>query len=84
LHLHPLPDFDKDAVVALNDYGVTFAENKPVQFQIARLNLLAGLLWLHAHMDDLAAALLRPSTACSLWLCAWISTRTEPCRLGPT
>ena len=31
---NPLPDPDKDVVAALNEYGVTFAKNKPVPFQI--------------------------------------------------
>ncbi len=55
---HALPDSDADVVAMLNDseYGIVFAKNKPPAFQIARLDLLACLLWLHAHKDYLAAA----------------------------
>ena len=49
-----LPDTDKDVVTMLVDYGATFVKRKNAAAD--RLDLLAGLLWLHAHKDDLAAA----------------------------
>ena len=49
-----LPDTDKDVAAMLIDYGATFVKRKNAAAD--RLDLLAGLLWLHAHKDDLAAA----------------------------
>jgi hypothetical protein len=47
----PLPDTDKGVVDLLNSYGATFKKGKT--FAPERLNLLAGLMWVHAHRDDL-------------------------------
>jgi hypothetical protein len=47
----PLPDTDKGVVDLLNSYGASFKKGKT--FAPERLNLLAGLMWVHAHRDDL-------------------------------
>ncbi len=52
---HPLPDSDPEVIAALNAYGVVF--NKTKMHAAARLNLLAGLLWVHAHQLDLVGGL---------------------------
>ena len=51
---HPLPDSDPEVIAALNAYGAVFSRLK--KHAAARLNLLAGLLWVHAHQLDLHAA----------------------------
>ncbi len=52
-----LPDTDAEVIQALTGYGVEFSNAKsPNTLPATRLNLLAGVLWLHAHKDDLAAA----------------------------
>jgi hypothetical protein len=50
---HPLPDSDPEVIAALNAYGAVF--NKTKKHAAARLDLLAGLLWVHAHQLDLHA-----------------------------
>jgi hypothetical protein len=50
---HPLPDSDPDVIAALNAYGSVF--NKAKKHAVARLELLAGLMWVHAHKLDLHA-----------------------------
>ncbi len=50
---HPLPDSDPDVIAALNAYGAVF--NKAKKHTVARLDLLAGLTWVHAHKLDLHA-----------------------------
>ena len=52
-HPSPLPDSDPEAIAALNAYGAAF--NKTKKHAAARLDLLAGLLWVHAHQLDLHA-----------------------------
>ena len=47
----PLPDNDADVIKALQDYGVLFKKTK-VQAP-ERLDLLAGLMWVHDHKEDL-------------------------------
>jgi hypothetical protein len=51
---HPLPDDDKEVIAALASYGANFQKGK--KFAPDRLNLLAGLMWVHAHQDDLHVA----------------------------
>ena len=51
---HPLPDDDKEVTAALVSYGATF--KKGLRSAPDRLNLLAGLMWVHAHQDDLHVA----------------------------
>ena len=52
-----LPDTDLEVIKALSGYGVEFSKARtPVTNAVVRLNLLAGVLWLHTHKDDLAAA----------------------------
>ncbi len=51
---HPLPDDDKEVTAALASYGANFQKGK--KFAPDRLNLLAGLMWVHAHQDDLHLA----------------------------
>ena len=46
-----LPDNDADVIKALQDYGVLFKKTKSLAAE--RLDLLAGLMWVHAHKDDL-------------------------------
>ena len=46
-----LPVNDADVIKALQDYGVLFKKTK-VQAP-ERLDLLAGLMWVHAHKEDL-------------------------------
>jgi hypothetical protein len=48
---HPHPDDDKEVTAAFVSYGATFQKVK--KFAHNRLNLLAGLMWVHAHQDDL-------------------------------
>ena len=50
---HPLPDSDPDVIAALITYGVAFSKLKKLAAE--RLDLLAGLLWVHAHQIDLHA-----------------------------
>ena len=50
---HPLPDSDPDVIAALITYGVAFSKTKKLAAE--RLDLLAGLLWVHAHQLDLHA-----------------------------
>jgi len=50
---HPLPDSDPEVIAALDAYGAVF--NKTKKHAAARLDLLAGLLWVHAHQLDLHA-----------------------------
>ncbi len=50
---HPLPDSDKDVVAALHAYGVVF--NKVKKYAAERLDLLACLMWVHAHQRYLHA-----------------------------
>ena len=52
---HALPDADGDVIAALTKYGVIFEKKKkPPVNAVGRLNLLAGILWLHLHLNDLA------------------------------
>jgi hypothetical protein len=51
---HPLPYDDKEVTTALVSYRATFQKGK--KFAPNRLNLLAGLTWVHAHQDDLHVA----------------------------
>ena len=52
-----LPVTDAEVIQALTSYGVEFSKaESPKTHPATRLNLLAGVLWLHAHKDDLAAA----------------------------
>ena len=52
---HALPDADGEVITALTKYGVIFEKKKkPPANAVGRLNLLAGILWLHLHLDDLA------------------------------
>jgi hypothetical protein len=44
---HPLPDDDKDVTAALVSYGATFQKGKKYIYASDRLNLLAGLMWVH-------------------------------------
>jgi hypothetical protein len=48
---HALSDTDADVMVALDTYGVAFKRIK--KDAPARLELLAGLMWVHAHQFDL-------------------------------
>ena len=50
---HPLPDDDAGVSSALMSYGVVFKKTKNAA--PARLELLAGLMWVHAHQADLHA-----------------------------
>jgi hypothetical protein len=49
----PLPDSDPDVIAALNAYGAVF--NKAKKKTADSLDLLAGLMWVHAHQLDLHA-----------------------------
>ena len=52
-----LPVTDAEVIQALPGLGMEFSKAKsPNTHPATRLNLLAGVLWLHAHKDDLAAA----------------------------
>ncbi len=51
---HPLPDSDPEVIAALNAYGAVFKKTKSQA--ASRLDLLAGLLWVHAHQLDLHSA----------------------------
>ena len=51
---HPLTDDDKEVTATLISYGATFQKGK--RYAPDRLNLLAGLMWVHAHQDDLHVA----------------------------
>ncbi len=54
---HALPDDDGEVIAALVKYGVVFDKRKlPRSSAEARLNLLAGVLWLHLHLNDLPEA----------------------------
>ncbi len=46
---HPLPDSDPDVIAALNAYGALF--NKAKKHVAARLDLLAGLVWVRVQLD---------------------------------
>ena len=48
---HPLPDDDAGVSTDLMSYGVLFKKGK--RFAPERLELLAGLMWVHAHQADL-------------------------------
>jgi hypothetical protein len=48
---HPLPVTDVDVIAALNAYGASF--NKAKKNASVRLDLLAGLMRVHAHQLDL-------------------------------
>ena len=48
---HPLPDDDAEVSTDLMSYGVIFKKGK--KFAPERLELLAGLMWVHAHQADL-------------------------------
>ena len=48
---HPLPDDDAEVSSALASYGVVFKKIKKAAPD--RLELLAGLMWAHAHQSDL-------------------------------
>jgi hypothetical protein len=50
---HPLPDSDPDVIAAVNAYGGSFTKVK--KNAAARMDLLAGLMWVHAHQLDLHA-----------------------------
>ncbi len=50
---HPLPDSDPDVIAAHNAYGAVF--NTAKKNAADRLDLLAGLMWVHAHQLDLHA-----------------------------
>jgi hypothetical protein len=58
---HPLPDSDPEVIAALNACGATF--NKTRKHAAARLDLLAGLLWVHAHQLDLHAFRVWPAAS---------------------
>jgi hypothetical protein len=51
---HPLPDYDKGVTAALASYGATFQKGE--MFAPNYLNLLAGLMWVHAHQNYLHVA----------------------------
>ena len=52
-----LPADDAGVIRRLVTYGVKFSKAKlPATNLSTRLNLLAGLMWLHAHSGDLAPA----------------------------
>ena len=48
---HPLPDDDAAVSTDLMSYGALFKKGK--SFAPERLELLAGLTWVHAHHSDL-------------------------------
>ncbi len=48
---HALPDSDPEVIPALASYGAIFKKTK--KEAPARLELLAGLTWVHAHRHDL-------------------------------
>ncbi len=50
---HHLPDSDPDVIAALSAYGAVF--NKAKKNAADRLDLLACLMWVHAHQLDLHA-----------------------------
>ena len=55
--LADVPASDADVIAALASYGVKYSCSKTPPIRVAeRLNLLAGLMWLHAHIDDLSVA----------------------------
>ena len=59
-----VPASDADVITALISYGVKFSKSKTPPSRLPeRLNLLAGLMWLHAHIDDLPAAWVAASPA---------------------
>jgi hypothetical protein len=53
---HPLPDADDDVAAALTMiYSVEFEKKKRPPKQVEEcLNHLAGVLWLHLHLNNLA------------------------------
>ena len=51
-----LPADDAGVITALASYGAKFSKYKAAPHAQARLNLLSGLMWLHAHSGDLAPA----------------------------
>ena len=58
-----LPADDAGVITALVSYGAKFSKYKTAPYAQARLNLLSGLMWLHAHSGDLAPAWARLSPA---------------------
>jgi hypothetical protein len=58
---HRLPDSDPDVIAALTTFGAVFSKLK--KHAAERLDLLAGLLWVHAHQLDLHAVWLAASVA---------------------
>jgi hypothetical protein len=50
---HSLPDSNPDVIAAMNAYGASLTKVK--KYAAARLDLLAGLMWEHAHQLDLHA-----------------------------
>ena len=58
-----LPADDAGVITALVSYGAKFSKYKAAPHAQARLNLLSGLMWLHAHSGDLAPAWARLSPA---------------------
>jgi hypothetical protein len=54
--------------VALSAYGATFVATNSAKPRAARKELLAGFLWIHANLDDVASALLRAPIALQLLL----------------
>ena len=48
---HPLPDDDTEVSSSLASYGAVFKKTKKAAPD--RLELLAGLTWVHAHQSDL-------------------------------
>ena len=57
-----LPDSDLEVLAALETYGVVFKKLKNPAAAAVRIDLLAGLLWAHCHINDLAPALADIST----------------------
>ncbi len=47
---HPLPDSDPDVIAALTTYGAVFSKLK--KHAAERLDLLAGLMWVHARTNS--------------------------------
>ncbi len=58
------PATDAEVIATLQTYDAKFSKAKtPATNAVVRLNLLAGLMWLHAHSNDMAAAWPRASPA---------------------
>ncbi len=55
---HALPNSDPEVVTALASYGAAFRKTK--KEAPARLELLAGLMWVHVHQHDLMLSGLLP------------------------